>query len=301
MRQGKPNTWRIGAGLSLLTAAHLEQSSGHLGIWMQDLEFGVLRLAGLGVVLLVLLRPASRRARFLRAMRREDTGGIAMSAGSGGRAAREVAERNHEIRNVLSGLAGVGCLLGARADRLDAAQWQELAGAMQTELDRLRELLEESFPPRDSASEVGPVVNRLAAIHRVRGMRIELALQPGLRAAMPATELAQVLTNLLANCDRHAPGASVRIGTNAESGFVRITVADDGPGLSPPEIACVLGGEQFDASAGGSGIGLRICRRLLHARGGHVRLRSHGRGKGCTVEVLAPEAGPVSRPLPRTA
>jgi two-component system OmpR family sensor kinase len=132
---------------------------------------------------------------------------------------------------------------------------------------------------------------RLATLRRARGAHIDLQLQPGLRTTMPAPELAQVVTNLLANCERHAPGAQVRIRAAEVDSSVRIEVSDDGPGLTAEQVRRVLNEGEHDPSAGGSGVGLRVCARLLHAHGGTLRIRPSGDGAaGCTVIVQVPTA-----------
>ena len=71
--------------------------------------------------------------------------------------------------------------------------------------------------------------------------------------------LAQVVTNLLANCDRHAPGAAVHVSGRHDGADVVVEVRDEGPGLaSDLDAAAVLDRGVRDESAGGSGLGLYI-------------------------------------------
>jgi two-component system OmpR family sensor kinase len=262
-------TWWIGIGLSLMAVAHLEglTRASPAGIWMPDLEFGGLRVAGLLVILVVLAKPAVVGVR------------------AAGDAARLAEERDHEIRNVLSGLSGVSHLLRAGVDRPAQAT---LASAVRDELDRVRGLLGAPAGNEPERTEVGHLLDRLAALRHSRGLSADLDIEPGLLTGMPAPELAQVMTNLLANCDRHAPGAPVRIRASGEADTVVIAVTDDGPGLLPDEIHRIAEHAHFDTSAGGTGIGLRVSQRLLAARGGAISLRSGGRSQGCTVELRLP-------------
>src|SRR5437763_8783853 len=123
-RRREPATWRIGIGFSLISMAHLEDFTATVRISSPDLEFGVLRLIGLLAVFAVLSGSAID---ILRASRR------AVSAS---------AEREHEIRNALIGLSGVGHLLGSKTLTMSSEERAQLGSAMQDELDRVRALLD---------------------------------------------------------------------------------------------------------------------------------------------------------------
>ncbi|MBE8516257.1 HAMP domain-containing histidine kinase [Amycolatopsis sp. H6(2020)] len=255
--RAEPATWRIGIGLSLVALAHLEAFTGIPEFpSAPELELGGLRLLGLIVVLVMLARPVAGALRAIRAG----------------------AEREHEIRNVLSGLSGVGYLLGAGPETLDRGERTELASAMHAELARAGELLGGRPADQDGDTLLRPLLSRLVALRCARGERVELDVAPCLRVAMPAHALTQVLTNLLVNCDRHAPGSRVRVTAAADGDRVTITVADDGPGLP---------GEGHPEP----GLGLSVCTRLLAEHGGHLWLGPPG--PGCTVEVRLPAVADI--------
>jgi two-component system OmpR family sensor kinase len=92
---------------------------------------------------------------------------------------------------------------------------------------------------------------------------ITLSCPPGLVAALPAATLAQVVTNLLANCARHAPGAEIRVTARGEKGVCLIEVADAGPGL------LALQGE---TATTGSGLGLELSSQLVGDYSGSLQL-----------------------------
>ncbi|MEU0877981.1 HAMP domain-containing sensor histidine kinase [Lentzea sp. NPDC005914] len=260
MRQ-QPVTWRVGFGLTVIALAHVDKLALRPELAKPDLDFGVLRLVGLLLVLTTLARPA------LRAM--HEVGDHAERLAAAERVARELAsdaaERNHEIRNLVSGLSGVSHVLGERTP---------LGSAVHAELERVRYLLGHAAS-QDGVVHLAPLLRRLAALHRARGTAIELRVEESLRTAMPAPELAQVVTNLLVNCERHAAGSQVRILAGAHGDRVWIEVSDDGPGYRPN---------------GHRGIGLRVCTRLLSEHGGTLGIGSDGDGRGCVALLHLPGA-----------
>ncbi|MDT7726017.1 MAG: hypothetical protein QOI21_2593 [Actinomycetota bacterium] len=287
----RPGTWRIGIGLSMIAVAHLEDFTSHSGIWMPDLEFAGLRLLGLVVVLLVLARPAARAVRSAAQQERVRAEQLEAAEQAARRVAIEVEERDHEIRNVVSGLSGVGHLLRTGVDRLDRVARATLGSAVQAELHRLNELLDHAATVDNGDAPILPILTQLAALQRARGGQIELAVEePAPRARMPAAELAQVVTNLLANCDRHAPGAPVWISADTQDSIVRIAVTDKGPGLSTVGIRRAAGAPNYNPSAGGRGIGLQVCRRILATHSGTLQLLPAPGAHGCRAEMRVPSS-----------
>jgi two-component system sensor histidine kinase KdpD len=108
-------------------------------------------------------------------------------------------------------------------------------------------------------------------------------------------QLAQVLTNLLANAARHAPAGSevAIVATSAGGSSVRVAVVDHGPGF-PAEGRDVLF-EPFRRGEGSrsTGLGLAICRGVVAAHGGAIGLDDTP-GGGATVWFTLP----VHRPRP---
>lgn len=289
---GAGTLWRTGSGLVLLAAAHAIHVVG--GSSASALQFGVLRLAGLVILVLALGVPAVRLVRSASLRERLRAERLAAERSSRDASLVEATERDHEIRNALTGLSGLSDVLKRGDDGLGKAELRLLGTALTAELDRLQALVRGRQAGADPATQLGPVLTRLEALWRAGGAPISLDLRTGLRVAMPEPELTQVLTNMLANCDRHAPGARVKISASASDGAVLITVADDGPGLAPGHLDEIVDGRYHDPDAGGSGIGLRLSARLLEACGGGLRLGPGPGGRGCVAEVRLREATPTS-------
>ena len=97
-----------------------------------------------------------------------------------------------------------------------------------------------------------------------------------LMAKMDAPLIVQVLLNLLENAIKYTPeGTHIFLSAQADYGFVRITVSDDGPGISDESKGHVF--DMFFTSAGvrgdarrGLGLGLALCRAIVSAHGGEI-------------------------------
>ncbi|MCX6000854.1 MAG: ATP-binding protein [Chloroflexi bacterium] len=104
--------------------------------------------------------------------------------------------------------------------------------------------------------------------------------------------IVEVLTNLVDNAVKFSPqGGRIEIGGQVSGGEVFITVADEGIGISRRDQEQVF--ERFyrvdDSSARptqGTGLGLYICKMLVEAHGGRIRVESEiGRGSCFTFTL----------------
>jgi signal transduction histidine kinase len=110
--------------------------------------------------------------------------------------------------------------------------------------------------------------------------------------AVPARTIEAVLTTLLDN-SRQAEARLVRITADRHGGEVRLSVADDGPGVPVGDRDRLF--EPFFTSRraeGGTGLGLPIARSLLAADGGAITLRRSE--PGACFEVTLPLASDIS-------
>ncbi len=107
--------------------------------------------------------------------------------------------------------------------------------------------------------------------------------------------IAQVLGNLLDNAVRQAPeSAPIRIAAGRDGVHVAVSVADQGRGIAQERLPHLFrkhgrtGASEPDA--GGSGLGLSICRGLVEAHGGRIRAESAGPGQGACFTFTLPVA-----------
>jgi len=87
-------------------------------------------------------------------------------------------------------------------------------------------------------------------------------------------------------------GTAVTVRIIEETGSVRITVDDQGPGVPPDAIGQIF--EPFyrvsnsrGTRSGSGGIGLAIARRSIQLHGGSIAARNRG-GSGLCIEILLP-------------
>jgi signal transduction histidine kinase len=214
-----------------------------------------------------------------------------------------VADASHELRNPLA-------VIQTNADV--ALQEEGVPAEVRTRLeavrratDRMRRLVDDLLALArlelasgqrsevDLATLVGEVGDELDPLARARGLALEAHAEPGLRVVADRDAVKRALANLLDNAFRHSPaGAPVRIAAERRNGWAVLSVADDGPGLSPVEQELVF--ERFwrsDSSrsreSGGAGLGLAIVRRIAESHGGEVGVTSSP-GAGSTFEIRLP-------------
>ncbi len=117
---------------------------------------------------------------------------------------------------------------------------------------------------------------------REKSIDIGIDLDPAATSVLvDKVQVQQVLINLVRNAiEAMAKSSERRLTISSRpdnSHFVRVTVADTGPGV-PPRIAKNLFRAFFSTKSDGMGLGLSICRTIIEANGGRIWLEpgSHG-------------------------
>lgn len=112
-----------------------------------------------------------------------------------------------------------------------------------------------------------------------------------------------ILVALVSNAIKFTPpGGRVRVVVEAGEDSWRVSVVDDGPGMTPEEAARVF--EPFfrltrdEHAVEGSGLGLPIARELAAQVGGRIELTSREGGGVAAVAVFPRDAAPAAPPAP---
>jgi signal transduction histidine kinase len=214
-----------------------------------------------------------------------------------------LADASHQLRTPLTALRLRLDLLAA--DSAPPAA-DELAGAQEEilRLSRLVDGLLATARAESSTERVVPVnlipavAERVAAWQPVADAHgVKLVTEfgngggDGPQVSLGAGHLEQILDNLLDNAidalgDPGARGGCVTVTVASSDAGATLTVADDGPGMTPQERSRAF--LRFTTgSQSGTGLGLAIVHRLVTANGGTVRLADTP-GGGLTVVLEFP-------------
>jgi signal transduction histidine kinase len=147
----------------------------------------------------------------------------------------------------------------------------------------------------DVRSAVGALARTMGKIHHERGVTIELDATEDAKFRGERQDLEEMMGNLVDNACKWAQ-ARVAIEVFAQTlgtapddrKVVRITVDDDGPGLSPSQREQVARrGRRLDETKPGSGLGLSIVVELAALYGGELNLGTAPIG-GLRAELVLP-------------
>lgn len=145
--------------------------------------------------------------------------------------------------------------------------------------------------------EVRPILDRVtSALQRIaadRDLRWEVTADDA--AVFPGDEndLLEIVGNLAENAAKWAK-STVTIRAAAEGQTLRLSVADDGPGIpAGAEEDALRRGRRLDETAGGSGLGLSIVTKLVEAHGGTIKLARAAIG-GLEIRLTIPFAAAQS-------
>jgi PAS domain S-box-containing protein len=130
--------------------------------------------------------------------------------------------------------------------------------------------------------DIGALIDRIVEEHRGTHPGVEIRLAAGARETVPVDpdRVGQVVGNLLSNAVKYGePGRPIDVETAVRGDVVEVSVANRGPGVPPDQIPLLF--QRFartrEARAGrapGLGLGLYICRGLVEAHGGRIRVES---------------------------
>ncbi len=187
---------------------------------------------------------------------------------------RFVGDASHELRTPLTALRGnLAYVARHGADPEVLREAEADAARLSALLDDLLALAREdaAAPARGEEVDLGALARDAAAAD-------ENATAPGgsflVRGERPALERA--LGNLVRNARRYGPpGGRIVIDVERAEDVVRLSVEDEGPGLTPEQAGHAF--QRFwrgpAAQGAGSGLGLAIVKAIAERHGGHVAVQ----------------------------
>jgi signal transduction histidine kinase len=152
--------------------------------------------------------------------------------------------------------------------------------------------LKEGFKPLSVAEPIRAAIENLAPLAARKGIQVEFS--PGDLPAVngDSLSLSEVFINIIGNSLKYSPdGTTVTISTQVKDKCVRVSVRDEGIGISAEDLPHIFDGfyrgKSGQEAAAGHGIGLAVARQIVEAHDGAVSAESEP-GKGTTFIVSLP-------------
>ncbi|MDC0709893.1 GAF domain-containing sensor histidine kinase [Stigmatella sp. ncwal1] len=225
-----------------------------------------------------------------------------------------LAVASHELKTPLTPLnlrlQSLRRELDRRGSPVDPARVKEHVAALQRQCKRLGTLvdslldvsrleagvLELDLEFLDLAALVREVISRFAPQAARTGTLLNIQAGEPIVGHWDRVRLEQVVSSLLSNALKYGVGHPVHIRAGRGPQGARLTVRDEGIGISPEHLPRIF--ERFERAVsaehfGGLGLGLYLTRHLVEAFGGTILATSEP-GHGSTFQVDLPLASPAS-------
>ena len=220
---------------------------------------------------------------------------------------RFAADVAHEIKNPLTSVRSAI----ETATRVEPEKRDKLLALVLEDIERLTRLINDISDSSRLDAEmsrtskgkvlVARILAALVEVHQAsagdkKGPKLELSL-PGPRGTasgdLPvfgdSDRLVQVFRNIIANAQSFSPpDGTIRIAALQRSGYVVVTVDDDGPGIPESKLDAIFerfyserpAGEKFGTH---SGLGLSISKQIVESHGGTIRAENRTDRSGNVV------------------
>jgi signal transduction histidine kinase/ActR/RegA family two-component response regulator len=223
-----------------------------------------------------------------------------------------LANMSHEIRTPMNGIKGMTDLL---LDTPLSQKQQELAGTIKSAANNLLVIINDildfskikagklniekiEFALKDILTNISSIFE-----HRIKkkGLRLDIVLSPDIpgRLIGDPYRLNQILINLVGNATKFTEEGHIEIKVDVQKKteqevHLTFSVTDTGIGIAPESLPHIFesfsqAGEGGNHRYGGTGLGLTICKQLLHLQGGDITATST-RGTGSAFRFHLPYA-----------
>jgi Na+/proline symporter/nitrogen-specific signal transduction histidine kinase len=215
---------------------------------------------------------------------------------------------SHELRTPLTSIRAFSEIL--REDpHVDAAQRRKFLDIITKESERLTRLINQVLDLSkiesgkadwqesrvDMKEVITDTVTAMEQQFQERSIRVELRLPERVAAVSGDVDrIIQVMLNLLSNavkfCD--AGKGRIEIALSERSGWLRVDVHDNGPGVSTQDQVIIFdkfrqAGDTLTNKPQGTGLGLPICRHIIEHHGGKLWVESRP-GEGACFSFTLP-------------
>jgi len=220
-----------------------------------------------------------------------------------------IAAVSHHIKNILQSLrSGSDILkmgLASKDDALSQQGWKMAEKAQGKIFDLVMDMLSYSKErePAVEPTDLNALAREVVELVQPRAAELGIKLDCNLEEQLPLVPvdpegIHRALLNIVGNAldaveDRD--NAQVTVGTrrDAEEGWVRLVVLDNGIGISPHKINDIFKPFVSTKGARGTGLGLAVSRKILREHGGDILVQSQP-GKGSKFILRLPSRSPLT-------
>ncbi|WMT87393.1 HAMP domain-containing histidine kinase [Pelagibacterium sp. 26DY04] len=201
----------------------------------------------------------------------------------------------HGLRTPLSALQATADRLRKLGDAEEAQAVEELCEAMTDRIEyqlRLTRLRLRSDAGAASTSLARPIEQAISVLRKTSQGEVlhwEIDCPDNIEVRLDRHDLIELIGVLLENAARHAR-TRVRASGRRISGQAVLSVADDGPGMTPAQMKTAQSrGVRHDETGSGAGLGLAIAADIARINGGSLEVAASDLG-GIEVVVTLPLA-----------
>ncbi len=214
-----------------------------------------------------------------------------------------IATLSHHIKNILQGIRGGSYLVDMGMDNDDPAVIRKGWDIVNRNQNKISSLVMDmlSFSkerePDPVPSDIVALITDIVETVQQRADEIGATLEWAPPAKVPqllfdpealSRAILNVVTNALDAVEGRSGGAvSIRVVCDTEAECVRVTVGDNGEGMTPETIAEIFNLFVSTKGARGTGLGLTVSRKILREHGGDIRVSSRP-GEGSTFVLEFP-------------
>jgi len=215
---------------------------------------------------------------------------------------------SHDLRTPLASILGAATTLLSSRHLYDLKQSEDLLEMIREEAERLDRFVGNLLDmSRLEAGALGVKLEVLDAVDLVDAASKRLARRlSGHHIVFDAPDdlplvyvdpllLEQAIVNLLDNAAKYAPvGSSIRIHARSAGSRVLLVIEDEGPGISPDELALIFDkfyrAKASDRRVAGTGLGLAVARGFVEAFGGTLDAANRMDRSGAALTISLPRA-----------
>ncbi len=225
-----------------------------------------------------------------------------------------LANTSHELRTPLNGMVGIAeSMINSPESRMnptDAANIEIIIACGKRLGNLINDILDFSrLKHKDvqlnrKPTDVRALTDVILSVFRILISKKPVTLTNTIPQDTPAVfadedRLQQILFNLVGNAVKYTDNGDVTISATHRDGFVHVTVADTGPGISPDRLEAIfMPFEQDDARperrSDGTGLGLPITQKLVVLHGGTISVNSTPRVGSSFTFTLPTSNLPIS-------